>query len=230
MHSTEIVQEYKLKNEKKTLQKINVLSKKLNQYKEKRIALENNYNASIDSVKFAKDETHRLIFSNDTAYYHKALLDFDFIYQNEMDKLPHSISNLQQEFATGLKKIVLTTGHKKFGIYRINEFRKNNTLMFWVLLIVVASLFLMPYYIRFKMILRKSSLDIALEEKIISKIKKEYRLNQEELHNYFTKFGVPESENEMVYYEDAPFIKSNNDNGELIALKNQMNIFLNNEI
>ena len=229
IHSAEIIQDYKTKNEKATQQKIHFLNKKLIQYNDRRVVIAKSYQASIDSIKFAKDEIHRIIFANDTAYFHKALLDFDFIHQNEIQSIPNLITKLQLELDNGLKKIVLVTENKKFGIYRINEFRNNSAFAFWFLFIVVAALFLLPYCIRFKMILTNSNLDIVLEEKIISKIKKEYRLNQEELKSYHLKYGIKESNNNIIF-EEAPFVKIKNDDGEIIALKNQMNIFLNNEI
>jgi hypothetical protein len=228
-HSAEIIRDYKEKNEKETQYKINLLSKKLEQYNIKRTTFKNDYKASIDRVKYAKDETHRMIFANDTAYFHKALLDWDFIHHNEMITIPVTLQNLQADYDNGYKKLELITAHKKFGIYRVNEFKKNNAFSFWILFIIVAALFLLPYYIRFKMILTNSPLDIALEEKIVSKIKKDYRLNQEELQNYHLMYDVEETTNDIIY-EEAPFIKRKNDDGEIIALKNQMNVFLNNEI
>jgi hypothetical protein len=228
-HSSEIVQDYIKKNKNETQYKINLLSEKREQYNAKRTKLETNYKAVSDSVKYAKDETHRMIFANDTAYFHKALSDWDFIHQNEINTIPIAIQDLQADYDNGYKKIEFITAHKKFGIYRINDFSKNNAFSFWSLFIAIATLFILPYYIRFKMILTNSPLDIALEEEIVAKIKKDYRLNQEEMQSEHLKYGIDETKNEIIY-EKAPFTKIKNDDGKIIALKNEMNKFLNNEI
>jgi hypothetical protein len=228
-HRIEILNNYKIKNGKVTQIKVDLLSNKLELMNAKRRVLEINYKEAIENVKLAKDETHRMIFATDTAHYHKALIDWDFIHQNDLNTIPQSIHDLQADYDTGYKKLDFTTAHKKFGIYRIKEFRNNNAFWFWLFFLISASLFILPYYFRFKMVLTNTPLDLALEEKIISKIKKDYRSFHHELNSFHKKYGVEFIE-EPILYEEAPFHKKNKDDGEIVALKNQMNTFLNNEL
>jgi hypothetical protein len=224
-----MIQDYKNTFGKESANEIENLKKKLTELINKRTSLNNSYLANVDSVRIAKDEIHRMVYTNHMNYFQKAIADFDQLYQIEIQLLPSKIAMIEHELANGIERITLVTQNRKFALFRINEFRKNNTFLFLIALLVVASLFLLPYVIRFKMIFTNSTLDKALEQKIISKIKRDFRNFEDELNVYHKKYEVVFSTPKIIF-EDESLVKKTHDNGEIVAVKNQLNKFLNNEV
>jgi hypothetical protein len=229
VRGAQIIQNFETKTGKEIQLKINLLLQTTAIYNAKRSALEYNYTASIDSLKFAKNETHKMILAHDTAYFHKALIDWDFLYLHKANEIPISINKLQIDFSNELKKIKFLTEYKKFGTYRISEFKENKAIVFWTLFLLVSILFVAPYAIRYVMILKKAPLDIALEHKMVATINNDYREHHYKMLLAYKKYEVESLEIKLLY-DDAPFRKRKSDEGEIVALKNQMNVFLSNEI
>jgi len=227
--SLQIVHNFEITNGAVMKSKSKFLALKLSTLISKRAELEKKYLAAVNEIKLAKDETHKILFTHDTAYFNNAISDWDFLHQHELYEIPLMLKKLQTNFEKDVTKLKFITEHKKFGVYRINEFKQNNGFTFFSLFFTISLLFIAPYGLRFNMIRKKSNLDIALEEKIVDSIKSDYRNHLQEILHYYKKFGAGNIALDTIY-DEVPIKKKKYDDGQVVAVKKQMNIFLNHQL
>jgi len=225
----QIIHNFETKNGAVIKSKSKFLALKLSTLVSKRAELEKKYLDAVNKVKLANDETHKILFTHDIDYFNNAISDWDFLHQHELYEIPLMIKKLQKNFEKDVTRLKFITEHKKFGVYRINEFKQNNGFAFFSLFFAISLLFILPFGFRFNMIRKKSNLDIALEEKIVNSIKNDYRNHHQEMLYYYKKFGAGNIALDTIY-DEAPIKKKKYDDGQIVAVKNQMNVFLNHQL
>ncbi len=133
---------------------------------------------------------------------------------------------LETEYNLGLEKLKLSIQHSKYGIYRIQHFLKKHLFLAVLMIGCLIFLFIYPFYLRYRMVLTESDLDIKLEAKTVDFIKAEYEKSNTEIKKILASYKYSSSIVERI----DPFIPTANLKSEKVALKNQLDTFLTNEI
>lgn len=226
MHGQEIVHNYEKSYPSLFGNQIKSLSNQLNKLQSDRSAIVKKQQDVTLAVEQAEDEFHKSFLQVDLTILNKQLLDWDLLHNQELIYLPTKIKALDDEFNTGLDKLRLSIQNNKYGIYRIQHFCKKLLIIAMLLIVGLIFLFIYPFYLRYKMVLSESDLDIKLENNTVDFIRKEYvNVNNEikklmDEYNY-SDFNVDNSD---------PFLPAAKLKSEKVALKNQLDTFLTNEL
>lgn len=174
----------------------------------------------------AADEFHKRFLLVDLGLAEKQILDWDLMHHQELINLPAKIRALENEYDTGLEKLKLSIQYSKYGIYRIEHFV--NKLSFLSILMIGALIFLFiyPFYLRYRMVLSESDLDIKLEGRTVDFIKAEYANSNQEIKKLMDSYDYAYS----VLENTDPFLPVAKLKSEKVALKNQLDTFLTNEL
>ncbi len=225
-HGKEIVQHYEKSYPALYGNQINSLRNKLTKLESERQAIVQKQLDVTTEIQQAQDEFHKSFLQVDLTILDKQLLDWDLLHHQEQLNLPVKIKSLDDEYNDGLEKLQLSIQFSKYGIYRIQHFLKK--LLFLAIFLVggLIFLFIYPFYIRYKMVLAESDLDIKLENRTIDLIKQEYVNSNKEIKRLMDEYGYQD------YPGDStdPFMPSSILKSEKIALKNQLDTFLKNEL
>ena len=174
MHGQEIVHNYEKSYPALYGNQIMSLSNQLSKLQSDRSAIVKKQQDVTLEVEQAEDEFHKSFLLVDLTILNKQLLDWDLLHHQELINLPTKIKMLDDEFNTGLDKLRLSIQYNKYGIYRIQHFLKKLMIIAILLIGGLIFLFIYPFYLRYKMVLLESDLDIKLENNTVDFIKKEY--------------------------------------------------------
>ncbi len=174
----------------------------------------------------AADEFHKSFLLVDLSLVTKQILDWDLMHHQELINLPAKIYALEKEYNTGLEKLKLSIQYSKYGIYRIQHFV--NKLSFLAILMIggLIFLFIYPFYLRYRMVLAESDLDIKLENETIDFIKSEYVNSNQVIKQLMAEYHY----SDKVVERSDPFLSAGELKSEKVALKNQLDTFLTNEL
>ncbi len=226
MHGQEIVHNYEKSYPALYGNQIKSLSNQLSKLQSDRSAIVKKQQDVTLEVEQAEDEFHKSFLLVDLTILNKKLLDWDLLHHQELINLPAKIKVLDDEFNTGLDKLRLSIQYNKYGIYRIQHFLKKLMVIAILLIGGLIFLFIYPFYLRYKMVLSESDLDIKLEYNTVDFIKKEYVNANNEIKKLMDEYNYSD------YKVDSsdPFMPTANLKAEKVALKNQLDTFLTNEL
>lgn len=226
MHGQEIVQNYEKSYPALYGSQIKSLSNQLNKLQSDRSAIVKKQQDVTLEVEQAEDEFHKSFLQVDLTILNKKLLDWDLLHHQELLNLPAKIKALDEEYNTGLDKLRLSIQYNKYGIYRIQHFLKKLMIIAILLIGGLIFLFIYPFYLRYKMVLSESDLDIKLENNTVDFIKKEYVNSNNEIKKLMDGYNYSD------YKVDNcdPFMPAAKLKSEKVALKNQLDTFLTNEL
>ena len=226
MHGQEIVHNYEKSYPALYGNQIKSLSNQLSKLQSDRSAIVKKQQDVTLEVEQAEDEFHKSFLLVDLTILNKQLLDWDLLHHQELINLPTKIKMLDDEFNTGLDKLRLSIQYNKYGIYRIQHFLKKLMVIAILLIGGLIFLFIYPFYLRYKMVLSESDLDIKLEYNTVDFIKKEYVNANNEIKKLMDEYNYSD------YKVDSsdPFMPTANLKAEKVALKNQLDTFLTNEL
>lgn len=226
MHGQEIVHNYEKSYPALYGNQIKSLSNQLSKLQSDRSAIVKKQQDVTLEVEQAEDEFHKSFLLVDLTILNKKLLDWDLLHHQELINLPAKIKVLDDEFNTGLDKLRLSIQYNKYGIYRIQHFLKKLMVIAILLIGGLIFLFIYPFYLRYKMVLSESDLDIKLEYNTVDFIKKEYVNANNEIKKLMDVYNYSD------YKVDSsdPFMPTANLKAEKVALKNQLDTFLTNEL
>ena len=226
MHGQEIVHNYEKSYPALYGNQIKSLSNQLNKLQSDRSAIVKKQQEVNLEVEQAEDEFHKSFLQVDLTILNKKLLDWDLLHHQELINLPAKIRALDEEYNTGLDKLRLSIQYNKYGIYRIQHFFKKLMIIAILLIGGLIFLFIYPFYLRYKMVLSESDLDIKLENDTVDFIKKEYVNANNEIKKLMDGYNYSD------YKVDSsdPFMPAAKLKSEKVALKNQLDTFLTNEL
>ena len=226
MHGQEIVHNYEKSYPALYGNQIKSLSNQLNKLQSDRSAIMKKQQDVTLEVEQAEDEFHKSFLQVDLTILNKKLLDWDLLHHQELINLPAKIKALDEEYNTGLDKLRLSIQYNKYGIYRIQHFLKKLMIIAILLISGLIFLFIYPFYLRYKMVLSESDLDIKLENDTVDFIKKEYVNANNEIKKLMDGYKYSD------YKVDSsdPFMPAAKLKSEKVALKNQLDTFLTNEL
>ena len=177
-------------------------------------------------IRQAADEFHQDFLQVDLNMVDKQILDWDLLHHQELINLPAKINALEKEYSTGLEKLKLSVQYSKYGIYRIQHFIHKLSFLAVMLIASLIFLFIYPFYLRYQMVLFESDLDIKLEGKTVDFIKSEYSNSNQEIKKLLAEFNSAE----IPVENTDPFLPVVKFKSEKVALKNQLDTFLTNEL
>lgn len=226
MHGQEIVHNYEKSYPALYGNQIKSLSNQLKKLQSDRSAIVKKQQDVTLEVEQAEDEFHKSFLQVDLTILNKKLLDWDLLHHQELLNLPAKIKALDEEYNTGLDKLRLSIQYNKYGIYRIQHFLKKLMIIAILLIVGLIFLFIYPFYLRYKMVLSESDLDIKLENDTVDFIKKEYVNANNEIKKLMDGYKYSD------YKVDSndPFMPAAKLKSEKVALKNQLDTFLTNEL
>jgi len=225
-HGQEIIQNYEKAYPKLYGNQIKSLGNQLAKLQAERSKIELKKKNVEAEIAQAADEFHKRFLLVDLGLAEKQILDWDLMHHQELINLPAKIRALENEFDTGLEKLKLSIQYSKYGIYRIEHFV--NKLSFLSILMIGALIFLFiyPFYLRYRMVLSESDLDIKLEGRTVDFIKAEYANSNQEIKKLMDSYDYAYSAVE----NPDPFLPVVKLKSEKVALKNQLDTFLTNEL
>lgn len=226
MHGQEIVQNYEKSYPALYGNQIKSLSNQLNKLQSDRSAIVKKQQDVTLEVEQAEDEFHKSFLQVDLTILNKKLLDWDLLHHQELLNLPAKIKALDEEYNTGLDKLRLSIQYNKYGIYRIQHFLKKLMIIAILLIGGLIFLFIYPFYLRYKMVLSESDLDIKLENNTVDFIKKEYVNSNNEIKKLMDGYNYSDYKVD----NSDPFMPAAKLKSEKVALKNQLDTFLTNEL
>lgn len=226
MHGQEIVHNYEKSYPALYGNQIKSLSNQLSKLQSDRSAIVKKQQDVTLEVEQAEDEFHKSFLLVDLTILNKQLLDWDLLHHQELINLPTKIKMLDDEFNTGLDKLRLSIQYNKYGIYRIQHFLKKLMIIAILLIGGLIFLFIYPFYLRYKMVLLESDLDIKLENNTVDFIKKEYVNANNEIKKLMDGYNYSDYKVD----NSDPFMPAANLKAEKVALKNQLDTFLTNEL
>jgi len=226
MHGQEIVHNYEKSYPALYGNQIKSLSNQLSKLQSDRSAIVKKQQDVTLEVEQAQDAFHKSFLQVDLTILNKKLLDWDLLHHQELINLPAKIKALDDEYNSGLDKLRLTIQYNKYGIYRIQHFLKKLMIIAILLICGLIFLFIYPFYLRYKMVLSESDLDIKLEINTVDFIKKEYVNASNEIKKLMDEYNYSD------YKVDSadPFMPTAKLKSEKVALKNQLDTFLKNEL
>ncbi len=225
-HGQEIVQNYEKAYPSLYGNQIKSLSNQLAKLQAERSSIELKQKNVEAEIAAAADDFHKSFLLVDLSLVKKQLLDWDLMHHQELINLPAKISALEKEYTTGLDKLKLSIQYSKYGIYRIQHFL--HKLWFLAILMIggLIYLFIYPFYLRYRMVLSESDLDIKLEGKTVDFIKAEYANSNQEIKKLMAEYKYDAN----VVESGDPFMPAAKFKSEKVALKNQLDTFLTNEL
>lgn len=225
-HGQEIIHNYEKAYPKLYGNQIKSLSNQLTKLQAERSTIELKKKNVEGEIAQAADEFHKRFLLVDLGLAEKQILDWDLMHHQELINIPAKIRALKNEYETGLEKLKLSIQYSKYGIYRIEQFV--NKLSFLSILMIGALIFLFiyPFYLRYRMVLSESDLDIKLESRTVDFIKTEYANSNQEIKKLMDSYVYAYS----VLENTDPFLPVAKLKSEKVALKNQLDTFLTNEL
>jgi hypothetical protein len=229
MHGSEIIQNYEKSYPQLYGKQIDAYKNQILKLKFERATIVSKLGEIQAEINQANDTFHKDFFLVDKTILTKQLLDWELLHQQELSNLPIKIDDLDAEYQKGLTKLALSIKHSKFGIYRIQHLLNHQAFISFILISCLIFLFIYPFYLRYKMVLSESDLDIKLELATVDFIKFEYEKSTKEIYQILKGFNYPHLERLKITgespFKDGALLKS-----EKVALKNQMDTFLKNEL
>ncbi len=225
-HGQEIIRNYEKAYPSLYGKQINTLSNQLTKLQSERATIEQNKKRVEIEIEKAADEFHKEFLLVDLSLANKQLLDWDLMHNQELINLPIKIQSLEKEYDAGLEKLKLSIQYSKYGIYRIQHFLKNLSFIAFLMVSTLLFLFIYPFYLRYRMVLSESDLDIKLEGNTVDFIKAEYTKSNNEIKKLMESYGYTKSIEES----SDPFLPATKFKSEKVALKNQLDTFLTNEL
>lgn len=226
MHGQEIVHNYEKSYPALYGNQIKSLSNQLKKLQSDRSAIVKKQQEVTLEVEQAEDEFHKSFLQVDLTILNKKLLDWDLLHHQELINLPAKIKALDEEYNAGLDKLRLSIQYNKYGIYRIQHFLKKLMIIAILLIGGLTFLFIYPFYLRYKMVLSESDLDIKLENDTVDFIKKEYVNANNEIKKLMDGYNY----SDYKVNSSDPFMPVAKLKSEKVALKNQLDTFLTNEL
>jgi hypothetical protein len=225
-HGQEIVQNYEKAYPSLYGNQIKTLSNQLAKLQAERSSIELKQKNVESEIAAAADEFHKSFLLVDLSLVKKQLLDWDLMHHQELINLPVKISALEKEYTTGLDKLKLSIQYSKYGIYRIQHFLHKLWFLAFLMIGGLIYLFIYPFYLRYRMVLSESDLDIKLEGKTVDFIKAEFANSNQEIKKLMAEYKYAAN----VVEPSDPFLPAAKFKSEKVALKNQLDTFLTNEL
>ncbi len=225
-HGQEIVQNYEKAYPSLYGNQIKSLSNQLAKLQAERSSIELKQKNVEAEIAAAADDFHKSFLLVDLSLVKKQLLDWDLMHHQELINLPAKISALEKEYTTGLDKLKLSIQYSKYGIYRIQHFLHKLWFLAFLMIGGLIYLFIYPFYLRYRMVLSESDLDIKLEGKTVDFIKAEFANSNQEIKKLMAEYKYAAN----VVEPSDPFLPAAKFKSEKVALKNQLDTFLTNEL
>ena len=229
MHGAEIIQNYEKLYPQLYGKQIDDYTKQISKLEFERANIASKLDEIQSEINQANDDFHKDFFLVDQTILKKQLLDWELFHNQELTNLPIKIEALNAEYQSGLSKLSLSIKYSKFGIYRIQHLLNKQAAMALILISCLIFLFIYPFYLRYKMVLSESDLDIKLEHATVDFIKAEYKKSTKEINQIIKGFNNSKIEL-MNLNDESPFKDVSSMKSEKVALKNQMDTFLKNEL
>jgi len=229
LHGEEIILNYEKSYPQLYGRQIDAYKEQILKLKNERISIVSKLDAIQNEVNLANDSFHKDFYLVDKSILTKQLLDWELLHQQELANLPVKIEALKSEYQSGLTKLTLSIKYSKFGIYRIQHLLNHQAVMALILISCLIFLFIYPFYLRYKMVLSESDLDNKLELVTVDFIKYEYEKSTKEIYQILKGFDIRKIEGLNIAGE-TPFKGVTLMKPEKVALKNQMDTFLKNEL
>jgi hypothetical protein len=229
LHGEEIILNYEKSYPQLYGRQIDAYKKQILKLKNERTSIVSKLDAIQNEVNLANDSFHKDFYLVDKSILTKQLLDWELLHQQELANLPVKIEALNSEYQSGLIKLTLSIKYSKFGIYRIQHLLNHQAVMALILISCLIFLFIYPFYLRYKMVLSESDLDNKLELATVDFIKYEYEKSTKEIYQILKGFNITKIEGLNIAGE-TPFKGVTLMKPEKVALKNQMDTFLKNEL
>ena len=193
------------------------------------LLLASKFESAVNQLHLSDNQLKVNIALADSQYYAYKLDEWHGIFDTKLQNLRNSLDQIHEEYSTSIDTYVKSIAFKKFPIYRITQFRQNHGLLFVLFLVCILFIFIYPYFIRYKMVVGNSKLDIDLENTIVNQINREQLKTNNAINAYIQQYQI---DNKYLIAEPAKstFDHLPIDDGEQVALKNQLNIFIKNEL
>lgn len=192
------------------------------------ILVESKLSTAINLLHKSDNQLKMNIALADSQYYSDKLYEWHSIYDTKLQNLRNSLNQLKSDYSISIFNYEKSLAFKKFPIYRITQFRQSHFLLFLLFSGCVLIIFVYPYYIRYKMVIGNSQLDIDLEHSIVNQINTEQTNTNLAINSYIEKYQIDNKysikEPSKSTFEHIPY-----DDGEQVAIKNQLDIFIKNE-
>lgn len=193
------------------------------------LLLASKFESAVNQLHLSDNQLKVNIALADSQYYAYKLDEWHGIFDTKLQNLRNSLDQIHEEYSTSIDTYEKSIAFKKFPIYRITQFRQNHGLLFVLFLVCILFIFIYPYFIRYKMVVGNSKLDIDLENTIVNQINREQLKTNNAINAYIQQYQI---DNKYLIAEPAKstFDHLPIDDGEQVALKNQLNIFIKNEL
>jgi hypothetical protein len=226
IHGQEIIHNYEKAYPSLYGDQIDAFRNQLNLLRSDRLQIEKNKIELLTKIESAQDEFHKSFLQVDLKIIEKQLMDWDLLHNHELNNIPNRINALDAEYKVGLSKLQLSVQYSKYGIYRIQHFLKNLIILSFILIGLIVFTFIYPFYLRYQMVLTESDLDIKLENKTMDFIKEEFIKSNQEINKIIDSYGYSLGQ----LNSNDPFLPIAKLKSEKVALKNQLDTFLTNEL
>ncbi|MHA8067568.1 hypothetical protein V7S76_12920 [Aquirufa sp. ROCK2-A2] len=226
IHGQEIIHNYEKAYPSLYGDQIDDLRNQLNLLRSDRLQIEKNKIELLTKIEKAPDEFHKSFLQVDLTIIEKQIMDWDLLHNHELNNIPNRINELDAEYKVGLGKLQLSVQYSKYGIYRIQHFLKNLIFLSLIMIGLLVFTFIYPFYLRYQMVLTESDLDIKLENKTIDFIKEEFIKSNQEIKKIIDSYGYSLGQ----INSNDPFLPIAKLKSEKVALKNQLDTFLTNEL
>jgi len=205
------------------------IEKSINKIIQDSLLLTSKYENAINQLHLTDNKLKANIAITDSLYYANKLEEWHGIFDTKIQNLRNSLIQVREEYSTSIDAYEKSIAYKKFPIYRITQFRHNHGILFILFLGCILFVFIYPYFIRYKMVVGNSQLDIDLENAIVNQINRDQLKTNNAINSYIQQYQI---DNKYLIAEPAKstFDHSPIDEGEQVALKNQLNIFIKNEL
>ena len=193
------------------------------------LLLASKFESAVNQLHLSDNQLKVNIALADSQYYAYKLDEWHGIFDTKLQNLRNSLDQIHEEYSTSIDTYEKSIAFKKFPIYRITQFRQNHGFLFVLFLGSILFIFIYPYFIRYKMVVGNSKLDIDLENTIVNQINREQLKTNNAINAYIQQYQI---DNKYLIAEPAKSIFDHLpiDDGEQVALKNQLNIFIKNEL
>jgi hypothetical protein len=228
-YRTTLVRAFTVQREQIFMKNSLLIEKSINKIVQDSLLLSSKYESTINQLHLSDNKLKANIAITDSQYYANKLEEWHGIFDTKIQNLRNSLIQVREEYSISIDTYEKSIAYKKFPIYRITQFRQNHGLLFVLFLGCILFVFIYPYFIRYKMVVGNSQLDIDLENAIVNQINREQLKTNNAINAYIHQYQI---NNKYLIAEPAKSIFDHSpiDEGEQVALKNQLNIFIKNEL